>query len=387
MSQEIMIPQNFAGSVPEVFKGVGGADELSAGVTGGFGIVTYKGKVWRTKFRGEEQMLMAADGRNARPELEVVIVKAAPMISKVFYETGFVDGSNAPPDCWSVNGLVPDPAASKKQSNTCAGCKQNAWGSRISEAGKQGKACSDNKRLAIVPAADIRNEAMGGPMMLRVPPASLQDMATFGKQMELKGFPYYSFITRLRFDPDEAYPKFVFEPVRPLTEEEAKLVIEMRNDPVTQRILEAPVVDVQHDTEPVKPLPPATDLFTPAAAQVVAAVAAAQPTTAVSQDTIKEPTAEARNPVRPRFDPNTGEPIVYADEQPPKPRFDPMTGKPITDADPGPIPQGLVREQPKKAAPAQPVVAAKPAVAEPPAEGKIEAFDAALDNLLGTSKK
>ena len=385
MSQNLInIPQGFAGALPSVFQGVGGADELSAGVTGGFGIITYKGKVWRTKYRGEETVLFAADGRNARPELEVVIVRAAPVISKVYYQEGFVEGSSAPPDCWSVNGLVPDAAAPKKQSNTCAGCPQNAWGSRISDAGKAGKACSDNKRLAIVPADDIRNESLGGPMMLRVPPASLQDMAQFGKMMEAKGFPYYSFVTRLRFDPNEAYPKFVFEPVRPLTDDEAKLVIEMRDNPITQRILEAPVVEVQHDTE-LPGQPKAEDLFGAAAAAKAAQMAAqvtgqpqgvvvAQPatvtvtqpqTTAVPQTVVPPQTADARNPARPLFDPMTGQKIIYADED-------------LT------IPAALVRNkpatQPVVAQPTQPVQAL-------PEDAPIKDFDDALNNLLGGGKK
>lgn len=404
----INVPQGFASAkLPTAFHGVGGGDDISAGITGGFGIITYKGKVWRTKYLGEETVLLAEDGRNARPELEVIIVKAAQMISKVFYADGYEDGSTAPPDCWSVNGIVPDAAASKKQSTTCAGCPKNACGSRVTESGKQGKACSDNKRLVVVPAADIRNETLGGPMMLRVPPASLQDMATFGKMMESKGFPYYSFVTRLRFDPNEAFPKFIFEPVRPLSEEEAKLVIEARNNPITQRILEAPVTEVQHDTTNEQAqLKSPTDLFNPIAAAKaaqMAATATGQPQPVVTQP--KPAQAPAAQPaagtvidgagrVRPRFDPQTGQPIVYADEQPPRPRFDPQTGQPIVypdeqpaqqAADPLEIPEGLRRTAPKKE---QPVVAAQPeTVASPPSDAAMKDFDAALDGLLGAPKK
>jgi len=391
MSQDIInVPQGFAGAqVPAVMQGVGGADELSSGITGGFGIVTYKGKVWRTKYRGEEQMLMAEDGRNARPELEIIIVKAAQVISKVYYEEGFQDGSTAPPDCWSVNGVVPDAAASKKQSATCAGCPKNAWGSRVTEAGKPGKACSDNKRLVVVPAADIRNESLGGPMMLRVPPASLQDMATFGKMMESKGFPYYSFVTRLRFDPKEAFPKFIFEPVRPLTEDEAKLVIEARNNPITTRILEAPVTEVHHDTATeTTVLQPAANLFGAAAAAKAAQMAAqatGQPQPVVTQPaptqgaalgavppvtTVTQSTANVQTPPpRPRFDPMTGQPIVYPDEQ--------ANAGQMPD-----MPTNLVRQ------PTQPVVAEKPQeVASPPSDAAMKDFDARLDDLLGAPKK
>jgi hypothetical protein len=383
MTQNMLtIPQNFAGSLPTAFQGVGGADDLAAGITGGFGIVTYKGKVWRTKYRGEETILMDNTGRNPRHELEVIIVKAAQAISKVFYKSGYVEGSNSPPDCWSVNGLTPDPAAPDKQNPLCASCKQNAWGSRVSEAGKAGKACSDNKRLVIVPADDILNESLGGPMMLRVPPASLQDMATFGKMMESKGFPYFALVTRLRFDANEAYPRFIFEPVRPLTNDEAKLVIELRSNPITQRILDAPVVEVQHDTDANQPdvsLPPAADLFTPQAAAQAAQMAAAvtgqptpvvQPTQTVTQPVAQQTTAVPQNvvpPVRPKFDPMTGQPIIYADEFPE-------------------MPQQLARQPEPVKQQVQPVVA-QPTVVEQPKNDSLPSFDEALNNLLGGPKK
>lgn len=382
MSALINVPQGFAGAqLPAVFQGVGGADELSAGITGGFGIVTYKGKVWRTKFRGDEKVMLMEDGLTPRAYIDVVIVKASPVISKIYYESGFVDGSSSPPDCWSVNGVVPDPAASKKQSNTCAGCPKNAWGSKITENGKAAKACADNKRLAIVPASDIRNEAFGGPMMLRTPAASLQDMATFGKEMEAKGFPYYTFVTRIMFDPNEAFPKFVFSPVRPLNEEEARLVIEQRNDPITQRILEAAVEQVQHDTQPETTQPTAAALFTPEAAAVVQratqAVEPAKPAVQPSAQTavVQPQPAVVQAPAgRPRFDPMTGQPIVYPDEQPAQ---QPAAPAAIEFPD---MPQALVRQPATKPTPQ---VAKQQPVVEAPKEGKAVAeFESALDNLL-----
>jgi hypothetical protein len=385
MTAIVNIPQGFAGAnLPAAFQGVGGSDELSAGVTGGFGIVTFKGKVWRTKFRGEERVMTLEDGRTPRFEIEVVIVKAAPVISKIFYESGFVDGSSSPPDCWSVNGITPDPAASKKQSNTCAGCKQNAWGSKITEAGKQAKACADSKRLAIAPAPDIRNEAFGGPMMLRVPAASLQDMAQFGKEMESRGFPYYAFVTGISFDVNEAYPKFVFRPVRPLSEEEARLVIEQRNNPITQRILEAAVEAVQHDTAPqAEAQPTAASLFTPEAAKVAQAMQAqvqpepqAQP---VVQQTVAPPATVVQTPpARPRFDPMTGQPITYADEQP---QAQPVVTNPPSATTVFPdMPSNLQRQPTQQAA--QPVVAAKPDPAPAVANTSVVEFDKQLDALL-----
>jgi hypothetical protein len=225
------------GEVSTIFAGDVVENDLGAGVTGGFGVVGYKGKVWSIRKGGQDIPLMRDDGDGPRNSIEVVILKASTVVSKIFYENGYVEGSTAPPDCYSTNGVSPAPGATKKQAGACANCPKNAWGSRITPAGKQGKACSDSKRLAVVPLGDIRNEGFGGPMLLRVPAASLTDMALFGDNMKKLGFPYYSFGTRIAFDAKESYPKFVFGAIRRLTDDEARLVKEMRDSAEVTRVL------------------------------------------------------------------------------------------------------------------------------------------------------
>jgi hypothetical protein len=232
----IMIPEKF-GQVSTKFAGVKTDNDLAAGVQAGFGLIGYKGKVWSIRYRGDEQQLLRDDGDGPRNSIEVVVIKGAPYISKIWYEKGYVEGSNAAPDCFSPNGVVPDPQSTKKQSNACANCPQNVWGSKITEAGKKGKACSDSKRLAVVPVGDIPNETFGGPMLLRVPAASLQDLATFGNKMQNLGYPYFAIATRIAFDANEAYPKFLFSAIRPLTDEEADLVIQHQNSAEVARVL------------------------------------------------------------------------------------------------------------------------------------------------------
>lgn len=231
-----LIPQNF-GQVSKHFQNVQVEDDLSAGIQSSFGMIGYRGKVWSIRYRGDELQLMREDGDGPKSSIEVVILKSPKSISKIFYEQGYVEGSNAAPDCFSNNGIYPDPTSQKKQSETCATCPHNQWGSRITPAGKQGKACSDNKRVAVVPLGDISNEMFGGPMLLRIPAASLQDLAMFGQKMQQMGYPYYSIGTRIQFDPNESYPKFKFSAIRPLTDEEAELVLTLRDGHTVERIL------------------------------------------------------------------------------------------------------------------------------------------------------
>lgn len=256
-----IIPQNF-GQLSTKFGTRPMEDDLSAGVQMGFGIIGYKGKVWSIRHRGEETQLMRPDGDGPRGSVELVILKASNHISKIWYEHGYVDGSTAPPDCFSSNGVTPDASSSKKQSNACATCPMNAWGSRISPAGKQGKSCSDSKRLAVVPMNDIKNETLGGAMLLRVPAASLRDLAGYGQAMHSKGYPYYAIGTRVAFDSAEAYPKFMFSAIRPLSDAEADAVLEMQSSPGVANVLAesmgdaAPVAAEQVIEKPLFEQPP-----------------------------------------------------------------------------------------------------------------------------------
>lgn len=298
-NNSVIIPDKF-GAVSTKFAGMKTDNDLAAGVQAGFGLIGYKGKVWSIRYRGDEQQLLRDDGDGPRNSIEVVILKGATYISKIWYEKGYVEGSTAAPDCFSPNGVVPDPQSTKRQSNACANCPQNVWGSKITEAGKKGKSCSDSKRLAVVPVGDIANETFGGPMLLRVPAASLQDLATFGNKMQNLGYPYFAIATRIAFDANEAYPKFIFSAIRPLTDEEADQVLALQPTQEVARVLaegtehqtaDAPVTsdDVANAFEQA----PVTSAGNDAAAVAKAAAEKAAKEKAAKEKAAKEAAAKA----------------------------------------------------------------------------------------------
>jgi hypothetical protein len=214
------------------------AESLGGGITGGYAVMGYRGKVWSIRKGGEEYPLMADfNGQQIPlPALDAVIVKAAGVISKVWYENGYQEGSSASPDCMSTNGVTPSPMSPKRQSAACGVCPRNQF--RTKENGKKGKECQDSKRTAITPLNDLTNDSFGGPMLLRVPAASLNPLKLFGDAMAKRGFPlYFSYGVRIAFDPQESYPKFVFSPIRALDKNEAMIVQELRNDPSIDRII------------------------------------------------------------------------------------------------------------------------------------------------------
>lgn len=252
-----VVPVNF-GPVSNRFVGQKVENELAAGVSSGFGVISFRGKVWRIKYRGEERDLMRPDGDGPAHSIEVVIVRASTIVSKIFYKEGYKEGSTESPDCFSTNGQTPDAASKNKQANTCAACPMNAWGSRITPAGKPGKACSDSKRVVVVPLNDIANEVFGGPMLLRVPAASLQDAASYATTLGQLGYPIEAVGTRIAFDTKEAYPKLLFSAIRPLTDAEADKVLSLRDDIRVARIL---AEGSEHAAAPALPAPTPQSVF------------------------------------------------------------------------------------------------------------------------------
>jgi hypothetical protein len=231
-----------------------------AGVQGGFAVVGYKGRAWKLRYRGADTLLR--DDRGApMPNLEVVIVGVAEGISKQYYEKNYSEGDDSAPDCWSLDGVKPDAAVTRKQNDLCGNCRHNAWGSKITEGGKRAKACQDTRRLAIVPSGDIENESFGGPMMLRLPPMSLNNLANYADLLQRKDASFEVVATRLGFDYDVAYPRITFEAMGWLSESQVELVIGPDGnggvcaDPLIDRMLGAAVADPDEEEEEEAPKP------------------------------------------------------------------------------------------------------------------------------------
>jgi hypothetical protein len=278
-----MLPPSF-GPISSIFGDDPKDDSLGSGISTSYPILRIKGKVWSiTRGGNEPHVLMRQDGDGPRNSIEVVIVAASQYVSKVWYEQGYEEGATNAPDCFSPNGIVPDASSTKKQNNTCKGCPQDAWGSKITPAGKKAKACQDSKRIAVVPHGDLRNEAFGGPMLLRVPAASLSAIKAYDDQLKAYGHKFYTVGTRLSFDPGEAYPKLVLEPLGSLKDDQAIIVKELRESSVVQAIL-AEGTDVEQEAyaAPVVPKP----IVTPKV-------------TVVTRNAVPQSTSPASTPVAP----------------------------------------------------------------------------------------
>lgn len=403
MSNAIVVPATFNGQVAAVFHGQQAGDDLSGGITGGYGLIKYRGKVWSIQYNGNVLNLMRDDGDGPRGSIDVVIVKANANLSKTFYINGWDENNNNPPDCASANGIVPDQGVPHQQSAVCATCPKNAWGSAPN--GGKGKACGDHRRLAVVPLTDLRNESFGGPLLLRCPAASLQDMAAFDSRYKGLGYPYFTMGIKIGFDPAESYPKFTFAAIRPLTDQEGAVVMELRNSPETARVIHegsapAPAqVAAPAQGAFLEPLPAGTP--TAAAAQPAPQPAVAQPApVAAPAPAVAQPAAvapavsvQAAPAAAGGFGPAAAQPVqsaAVAQPAPQKAAGVAMTGFGAAQTAAAPEAAPAVAA-PVTAAPVEPapVATPAPAVAQPApaatqnnAPGVVSAFEGSIDDRL-----
>ena len=244
--------------------------DLTAGVQASFPILRVKGKVWAITMNGQNKQLTTPEGYPI-PALRVALVKANPFASKTFYRSGFTEGSDTPPDCWSFDGVKPDAAVQNPIAHNCAACPNNRIGSRISESGSKVKACSDVKRLAVL---EPRTNTL---MLLRLPYTSMKSLADYAVWLSQQSpaVNYNEVLTEMSFDINAAYPIVKFKAVRWLDESETELVQESLASPALQDILggvgevhDAPApAPVQQAPLPPRPAPAAKQPEPPAPAE------------------------------------------------------------------------------------------------------------------------
>jgi len=140
-------------------------------------------------------------------KLSVIIVGANPRLSKTYYAKQWDPNDEATgPDCFSLDGIGPDASVQNRENDLCASCPKNAWGSKIAASGQQVKACSDQKRLAIVAADD----PTGPTYLLQVTPAALKGLNQYQKELSVRGIPPEVVKTTLSFDTNASFPKLQF---------------------------------------------------------------------------------------------------------------------------------------------------------------------------------
>jgi hypothetical protein len=142
------------------------------------------------------------------PTLDVVILADA--FDHSFYDKDYDPDVISPPACWAVGPreqeLAPPENVPVRQSETCATCHQNEFGS--AKNGK-GKACRNGRRLLVASVNDgIVN--LGDLAIINIPPTSLKAYARYTKNItSIHKLPTWAVVTKLTFDDDSAWPSIL----------------------------------------------------------------------------------------------------------------------------------------------------------------------------------
>jgi hypothetical protein len=198
-----------SGELSDIAKALAGG-----GGSGGGKRISIKGGVFRLMSAGKE--VAAIDERF----LDVVIVKAAPKVSRIFYAAKYDGETAAQPDCWSPDGDKPDAKSVNKQSETCESCPQNIAGS----GNGQSRACRYQQRLAVV----LANNIEGDVMQLALPATSIfgkedgenRPLQAYARWLVAQSVDPSMVVTRMKFDTKAEAPKLHFKAMRWLTDDE-----------------------------------------------------------------------------------------------------------------------------------------------------------------------
>ena len=201
-----------------------GLDEDTLAVAGGNRQdnkrISIKGGVFRLLAGGKE--IASIEERY----LDVVIVKAAPKVSRTFYATAYDGEKITAPDCWSNDGERPDPSAENKQADACVSCPKNQAGSGQGNS----RACRYQQRLAVV----LANNPEGDVLQLTLPATSVfgkedgdkRPLQAYARYLAVQNPPVNpeQIVTEMRFDTKAESPKLFFKPVRWLSEDEYEVI-------------------------------------------------------------------------------------------------------------------------------------------------------------------
>lgn len=153
-----------------------------------------------------------------------------------FYEGKF-DVKNPVPSCFSFGGEIPEQHCKNKQSESCADCYQNQWGSLP----EGGKACSNNVRLCIASVSDLNQLSL-----IEVPPSSLRNYNAYIRKLAgynkcgnivLPAAPPYAVVTEISFDETVDFPKLKFACLSLLKKELFQKAKEMRESALVKKAM------------------------------------------------------------------------------------------------------------------------------------------------------
>lgn len=140
--------------------------------------------------------------------LDAIIVGANPNVSKVFYAGAFdPNAADMRPTCFSNDGVRPDPSVESPVNASCANCPNNVLGSKVNPSGAKSKLCSDQRHLAVIPAADTSGKIYS----LTIPVSGMRGLREYFKELNNYGLVPEEVVTEMGFDDEANFPKITFK--------------------------------------------------------------------------------------------------------------------------------------------------------------------------------
>lgn len=164
--------------------------------------------------------------------------------ANLFYDGPYDRDNPSPPGCFAIGPepslLVASPNSPNRQSDTCAGCPNNQFGSASN--GK-GKACKNTRLIAFMPLTD------DPPIwIMSVPPTSIKAFDQYAHTLATKHKTVpLGVVTQITLDPSSMFASPRFSVVRPLKAEELATFMSRREE-ASQRLTAEP--DVSTYTPP-----------------------------------------------------------------------------------------------------------------------------------------
>jgi len=232
------------------------AKALAGGGAGGGKRISIKGGVFRLLSNGKE--IAAIDERF----LDVVIVKAAPKVNRVFYAKSYDADAVTGPDCWSADGEKPSPDSANKQASRCSECPKNIAGSGQGNS----RACRYQHRLAVV----LANHVDGDVLQLTLPATSIfgegkednRPLQEYARWLAAQDISPETVVTRMKFDTKSESPKLFFKAMRWLSDDEYETVEQKAASPEANKAVTMTVAKMDsvapaqlEGTPPAKALP------------------------------------------------------------------------------------------------------------------------------------
>lgn len=213
--------------------------------------LSYEGKVWTRSVDGEKiKLTKINDDGDKEPiqTLKVIVLDYAKRRGRAYYEGAYDPAKQGMPACWSNDGDKPDPKIAAPQHSDCKNCPQSVKGSKITEQGKAVTACSSHRMIAVVPAA----QPTSTPLRCKLAITSLFDKQS--PDLEAAGWQAFeqyidmlrsrgvnhtaSVVTKMKFDPNVAYPKVIFSPDRWLDQGELTVVAPIAKSDEVKHLLD-----------------------------------------------------------------------------------------------------------------------------------------------------